>query len=303
MQQVIQDSRSIEVPSTHQPLSIRSATQVSDADVQAFERDGVVCLRGVFNSDWCELLKEAALEALDSGAGRPREVQNKTAGSGRFYSNVYLSDLDWRFRLLRDRSPAPEVAATLMRSDSIRFYYDQLFVKTPSAGAPTPWHNDLPFWPFRGNDLISMWIALSPVTTENSGLQYVAGSHRWGKMFRAVTPDYDPNLADESMPVCPDYGSDAGDQAGKLLSWDMQPGDVLCHHPLTVHGASGNKSTTETRIGLSVRFLGQDVQWDPRPRTMRLRHDPGVQPGAFPADDVALPVVWERSSGLRALAT
>jgi hypothetical protein len=82
----------------------------------------------------------------------------------------------------------------------------------------------------------------------------------------------------------------------------MQPGDVLCHHPLTVHGAAGNSSATQSRIGLSIRYLGRDVRWDPRPHTMALRRDPGVAPGAFPADDVALPPVWNRSQGLLALA-
>jgi hypothetical protein len=35
---------------------------------------------------------------------------------------------------------------------------------------------------------------------------------------------------------------------------------------------------------------------------MKLRGDPGVAPGAFPADDVALPIVWERARGHVALA-
>jgi len=280
-------------------LSLRPARPITDADIAAFDRDGVVCLRGMFDAAWCDLLREAAVETMDSGKGRVREPK-LGEGQGRFYSNVYLSDLDERFRLLRDRSPAAEIAATLMRSDQVRFFYDQLFVKAASTSAPTPWHNDLPFWPFRGNDLISIWIALTPVSKETSGVQYVAGSHRWNKMFRAVTPDDDPRFADASMDVCPDYGSPAYEHDANVhvLSWDMQPGDVLCHHPLTVHGAAGNASPTQMRIGLSIRFLGADVRWDPRPHTMALRRDPGVAPGAFPADDVALPIVWERAGGL-----
>lgn len=280
-------------------LSIKPEREVTDDDVAAFERDGVVCLRRVFDARWCELLREAALEAMNSGRGRVREPALEP-GQGRFYSSVYQSDHDARFARLRDASPAPEVAARLMRSDRIRFFYDQLFIKAPGTAAPTPWHNDLPFWPFRGNDLISLWIALAPVSRETSGVQYVAGSHRWNKMFRAVTPDYDPRFMDESLEVCPDYGAGTQEDV-RVLSWDMQPGDVLCHHPLTVHGAAGNASPTQWRIGLSIRYLGTDVRWDPRPHTMALRRDPGVAPGAYPADDLALPPVWERGRGLLAL--
>jgi ectoine hydroxylase-related dioxygenase (phytanoyl-CoA dioxygenase family) len=282
-------------------LSTRPARPIVDADVDAFERDGVVCLRGMFDADWCRVLHDAALEAMDSNRGRVREPR-LGEGEGRFYSSVYQSDYDARFARLRDASPAPEIAARLMRASQVRFFYDQLFIKAPGTVAPTPWHNDLPFWPFRGNDLVSIWIALTPVSRATSGVQYVAGSHRWDKMFRAVTPDYDPRFMDEAMEVCPDYGAGEGDPSVHTLSWDMQPGDVLCHHPLTVHGAAGNASATQMRIGLSIRYLGHDVRWDPRPHTMNLRRDPGVAPGEFPADDVALPIVWREGHGLVATA-
>jgi ectoine hydroxylase-related dioxygenase (phytanoyl-CoA dioxygenase family) len=278
-------------------LSTDPARPIANDEVAAFERDGVVCLRGMFDADWCRVLHDAALEAMDSNRGRVREPK-LGEGQGRFYSSVYQSDFDARFARLRDASPAPAIAARLMRANEVRFFYDQLFIKAPGTVAPTPWHNDLPFWPFRGNDLVSIWIALTPVSKATSGVQYVAGSHRWDTMFRAVTPDYDPRFMDEAMAVCPDYGAGEGDPSARILSWDMQPGDVLCHHPLTVHGAAGNASATQMRIGLSIRYLGRDVRWDPRPHTMSLRRDPGVAPGEFPADDVALPIVWREGHGL-----
>ncbi|CAN5621902.1 phytanoyl-CoA dioxygenase family protein [soil metagenome] len=282
------------------PLHLHPLREVTSQDRIDFERDGVVCLRGMFDAAWTDRLHDAALGLMASGAGRVREPA-LGKGQGRFYSNVYMSDIDEDFRLLRDRSPAPEIAAKLMGAEQVRFYYDQLFLKEAGTAAPTPWHNDLPFWPFRGNDLISLWIALTPVSKQTSGVQYVAGSHKWGKMFRAITPDYDPRFADESMEVCPDYGAlaDAGQSAPehRILCWDMQPGDVLCHHPLTVHGAAGNASASQRRIGLSIRFLGNDVQWDPRERSMKLRREPEVARGAYPADDVALPIVWDRELG------
>jgi ectoine hydroxylase-related dioxygenase (phytanoyl-CoA dioxygenase family) len=277
-------------------MNLHPLRPVSEEDVRAFERDGVVCLRGLFDDEWCTRLHDAALRVMSSGAGRVREAK-PADGRGRFYSNVYLADLDPDFRALRDASPAPEIAAALMRADTVRYFYDQIFIKEPGTSAPTPWHNDLPFWPFRGNDLVSIWIALTPVSKATSGVEYVAGSHKWNKWYRAVTPDYDPRFMDMNLEECPNYSEGAADPAIRLLCWDMQPGDVLCHHPLTVHGATGNASPTQRRIGLSIRYLGRDVQWDPRPHTMKLRGDPGVPPGAFPADDVALPVVWERARG------
>ena len=79
-------------------------------------------------------------------------------------------------------SPAAEIAARLMGVPDVRYFYDQLFIKEPGTQAPTDWHHGLPFWPFKGNHIASVWIALTPVNQENSGLVYVAGSHNWGTL-------------------------------------------------------------------------------------------------------------------------
>ena len=185
-------------------------------------------------------------------------------------------------------SALPKAAAALMRSDVARFFYDQLFIKDPGTVSPTTWHNDMPFWPLTGSDLISCWVALTPADVESSGLEYVAGSHRWNTHFRATFPPF----ADEAMAEAPDFTLEENRVGQRILSWDMAPGDVLFHHPLVVHGAGGNRSQVQRRVGLSVRYIGADAQWAPRPKAMPLPRDPAVAVGAYPADDAAFPVAW-----------
>lgn len=266
---------------------------VTEADIEAYERDGAVCLRGMFDDDWVTRMRDATMAYRAAGAGRLRVVQ-KEKEEGQFYSNVFMCGSDPDFLAFRDESPAAKIAAALMRVDKVRFWYDQLFVKDPGTSAVTQWHHDLPFWPFLGEHLISIWVAFTPVSKATSGVEYIAGSHRWGKFYRPITPDEDPAFANPDLEPCPNFSEREDDPALKFLSWDLQPGDCLCHHPLTVHGAGGNKSADQLRIGLSIRFLGEDVQWDPRPYTVKLPMEPDVPKGAFPADDRLFPVIWER---------
>ncbi|HUT48216.1 MAG TPA: phytanoyl-CoA dioxygenase family protein [Alphaproteobacteria bacterium] len=266
---------------------------ISEADIESYERDGAVCLRGMFDADWVKRMHDATMAYREAGAGRLRVVQ-KGAEKGQFYSNVFMCGGDPDFLAFRDTSPAAKIAASLMRVDRVRFWYDQLFVKDPGTTAVTQWHHDLPFWPFQGEHLISIWVAFTPVTKASSGVEYIAGSHRWGKFYRPVTPDEDPAFANPDLEPCPNFSERADDPDLRFLSWDLEPGDCLCHHPLTVHGAGGNKSADQLRIGLSVRFLGDDVQWDPRPYTVKLPKEPDVAKGAYPADDALFPVIWER---------
>jgi len=264
---------------------------VSAEDLAAFQRDGAVCLRNVVPKEDVARLREASIAFMNEGRGRTRDGSTDMNAKGRFFSAAFLGAIDKRFNDFAANSVLPEVAAQLMETDQVRFYYDQLFIKEPGATSPTAWHNDLPYWPLLGEDILSLWVALTPVSRETSGVQYLAGSHRWNTMFRAITPDNDPKFMDYDLEPCPNYSDPEISRDHEVLSWDLQPGDVLAHHPLTAHGAGGNASASAIRIGLSIRYLGRDVRWSPRPFVMKLPIEPQVAPGQFPADDLAFPIV------------
>ena len=52
-----------------------------------------------------------------------------------------------------------------------------------------------------------------------------------------------------------------------IISWDVKPGDIILHHPLTLHSSSGNLSSVKRRRGLALRYVGEDVVWDARKGT------------------------------------
>lgn len=276
-------------------MNRKPLNRVTEDDIRAYERDGVVCLRNMVDRDWVERMYEAAMRWMATDVGR---IARNPDGSGRFKINTFMCRSDEDFRAFRDESPVAEIAASLMRVDEVRFWYDQLFVKAPRTSAITHWHHDLPYWPFRGSHIVSLWVAFTPASKATSGVEYVAGSHKWNKFFRAVTPDEDAAYTDKSLEPCPDFSLPEfrDDPTLRFLSWDLEPGDIVCHHPLTVHGAGGNESATQPRVGLSVRFLGEDVVWDPRDHVLKTPEPPKLKAGDYPADDAVFPVTWRRSA-------
>ena len=182
-----------------------------------------------------------------------------------------------------------------MGADEVRVFYDQVFVKEPNTNEATDWHHDLPFWPMRGNQILSVWVALTDVGPENSALEYIAGSHKWGKFYRAAIPDKDPNFKSD-LEECPNFSELRGNPDYRFLSWEMKAGDCLVHHPLTVHGAPGNFSPKRRRAAISTRYFGRDAFWDPRPATMKITGDPQLVAGQRPEDDRVFPVAWRKSA-------
>jgi ectoine hydroxylase-related dioxygenase (phytanoyl-CoA dioxygenase family) len=272
-------------------MSVRSTTRVTEEDRRLYEQDGVVCLRGVIDRSWVDRVY-AAIDRVMADPGKRSREAVKPGGRGRFHVNSFVSRWDDDFRDFVLHSPCAEIAGQLMNADGVRFFYDQIFVKEPGTEAPTQWHHDLPYWPVQGEQIASVWLALTPVTKATSGVQYAAGSHRWGKSYRAITPDEDPRFT-TAHEACPDFSANP-DPNVRLLSWDMEPGDVLVHHPLTAHGAGGNTSNNQRRLAISTRYMGAGVTWDPRPTTMTIP-DAGAPEKGDPVTGDCFPVVWHRN--------
>ena len=109
------------------------------ADVQAaYRRDGVVCLRRAFDASWIETLREIVPAALAPDNADLEQYSDGFAGEmdcARKYPTVQ----DFVFS-----SPCAELAARVIGSASLNFFYDFLFVKEPGAAARTPWHQASP---------------------------------------------------------------------------------------------------------------------------------------------------------------
>ena len=261
---------------------------VTGADIQAFETDGVVCLRKVIAPERAAEMLRATYDFIDQGPESAKT--NITENGGRYFTGNTMSRTDSVFRDFALKSTLPKVAANLMKTDTVRFFYDQVFLVEPETRKATPWHNDLAHWPFDGEDIVSLWVALTHVDSESSPLEYVAGSHTDKKLYRAA-PLRETTANDAStFDVCPNYSDARNQQNQRILSWELEPGDVLAHHPLVLHGAKPNTSRAQLRCGLSLRYLGRDVRYFPRENVTRSRQF-AATPGQYPADDVNLPLI------------
>ena len=145
-----------------------------------------------------------------------------------------------------------------------------MFNIAPSSGEFTPWHHDLPFWPVSGLQVVTIWLAFDRVVEANGAMKFIRGSHRWGKRFRpystldsGVTREqFEPATDDGSEPV-PDF--DAEPDRYEILSFDLEPGDAIAFHALTVHASSPNTTLDKQRRAYAMRFTGDEVRYDDRP--------------------------------------
>ncbi len=264
---------------------------IGESDVAAYDSDGVVCLRGQFGAGWVERMR-AAIERDLASPGPNATNFAEGSSAGKFFGDMYMWRHDPEFRAAALDSPAPAIAARLMRSDSADFFYDQLFVKEPGTAHPTPWHQDQPYWPVKGWQIASVWIALDDIDRSNGAVEFVAGSHSWGVNYRP-TPfrkGHEIKFTSSDLVQIPDI--DAERDKYDIKSWEMQPGDCLVFHAMIVHGAPGNLSPGARRRGLSLRYTGDDARYDPRPGTFQFPYKPDLVAGA-PMTCELFPRAWK----------
>ena len=75
------------------------APLVSEPDVAAFERDGVVCLRGLFDRDWVSRMR-VAMDRVIANPSDEGKLLNPDGTPGRFERDLFMWMRDDDFRAL-----------------------------------------------------------------------------------------------------------------------------------------------------------------------------------------------------------
>ena len=270
--------------------------KLSEEEVASFRTNGVVKVSGAVDPSWIPELLTVADGQLTKPSKWVNDV-NAGASENRLFTDRYL----WRHndvihRFVHD-SGCARLAAQAMGSNSARFYFDHLLIKKVNTPTITPWHQDAPYWPFRGKQIASIWLALTPVTVEGSGMEFIRGSHLDDVYYLPEVfggaDNKSGHWANEQRGVAvPDI--DANREEHDIVSFDMAPGDALIFSAWILHGARGNSSSTQDRVALSTRWLGDDVLWDPR-EGVDPTVDPTqvlVDPGMPPRDNSFFPEIF-----------
>lgn len=263
---------------------------ITEQEIQTYHEDGVVVLRGMFDSEWVKHLRNAAEEDM-AAPGKLHQELTKSGNSGRFYFNTFMWTYHDGFKRFVYESPAAEIAGTVMHVSKTNIFFDQLLIKEPGTEEKTPWHHDMPYWPVRGDHVCTVWLALDPVTKDSGAVEYIKGSHRWNQAFKPPAFAGDDKYKID-LPAVPDI--EAQRDQYEFLQFELEPGDCTVHHGLLVHAAPGNALSHRRRRAMVSRWAGDDAVYNPLPNIQQMMWDPDIAAGG-PLDSDLWPVIWRQS--------
>ena len=140
-----------------------------------------------------------------------------------------------------------------------------------------------------------MWIPIDPVPREST-LEFVGASHL-GPWFQPRT------FLDNKSKWFPEGSLEelAADEEirknNQIFGWEMQPGDIVVFNMLTLHSSKGVLKNQRRRV-FSVRFIGDDVTFAPRPWPTSPDF-PGLNEeirAGSPMDYPFFPIVYEQNN-------
>ncbi|MDC6451753.1 phytanoyl-CoA dioxygenase family protein, partial [Alphaproteobacteria bacterium] len=153
-------------------------------------------------------------------------------------------------------SPEFTNLAKFIIGETVQPQWAQLFNKPKNTGMGAPFHQDNYYWNVIDNKTVTIWLALDEVNETNGALSYYENSHKKGLITHEATF---AKGTSQGVPknILRQF------HAESLVVPTLQPGDILLHHGLTVHGSLPNNSN-KNRRGMSFWYKSASAGYDER---------------------------------------
>jgi len=275
---------------------------LTSEEVDIYHRDGVVPLRSMFDKEWIELLNKGLDINCESPTEQSRIWDKNDSGHTMFYDSLAWREIE-EYKKFIFNSPAAELCGQLMKSTTVNFFFDAVFVRSAGTKFETPWHQDEPYWSIEGYDACTLWMPLVPVKEKNC-LSFVPGSHLFKSVFNQKNfgeitghPKDQVDFSKVADQEFPDINADP--EHFGVVSWEMQPGDCIVFNGRTMHGGSGKLDNDCNLRVFTTKWLGDDAHikfrnygMDPDFSSLMIKK--GLKSGDRPDTDM-YPQIWPKS--------
>ncbi|HCP01643.1 MAG: phytanoyl-CoA dioxygenase [Alphaproteobacteria bacterium] len=213
---------------------------LSPEQIDSYRRDGFLCPIPV-------------MSPVDANHHRT-SLENVQASHPELMEGVAAQKLHLVTSWMADiiRTPTILDAVESLIGPNLLCWSSTLFVKPPDGKAFVSWHQDGNYWGLDNPEVATAWLALTPATSKNGCMRMIPGSHEWEASAHIETFAND-NLLSRGQVMAREIDDAA---AVDLI---LAPGEISLHHVNVAHASEPNRST-ESRIGIAIRYISPRVR-------------------------------------------
>ncbi|MDB6095264.1 MAG: hypothetical protein JWM32_2826 [Verrucomicrobia bacterium] len=139
----------------------------------------------------------------------------------------------------------------------IALFASHFICKPRGNGQRVPWHEDSTYWKtmITPMEVVTVWLAIDPATTENGCMRIIPRTHNTGKMGFS---DYE-DLTEKA--VFSNEIKAAQRDMTKVIPIELEANQCSLHDARLIHGSEANTST-KRRCGYTMRYISTKVRED-----------------------------------------
>ncbi len=229
----------------------RADMTLTSQQISDFKTNGFLRLEQFADSQLCDEIRDLAahhlFEKIEPIESEEEYLQKETdAKTTRRLRQVYD-----REPLFAEWMTNPEIRPILeqLLGEEPRLllaHHNSIMTKLAHISSVTTWHQDIRYWHFENDNLLSVWLSLGDEYLENGLLEFIPGTHKM---------TFSPEQFDENAAFREDLPQNRAIIAHRV-HFNLKKGDVVLFHAKTLHYANKN-SSDEPKISFvySVRGL------------------------------------------------
>ncbi len=222
--------------------------------VQQYERDGVVRVPQLFGPGEIQRIRTQIDRYIRETVPGIDTADYVLEADGKSVRNLWrLQEHDAFFAALASEPRVVDLVRPLVKSEPVLMGVET-FNKPARAGSAVPAHQDNAYFCMAPPDVLTLWLALDPVTEGNGPIFYLTGSHHEG-----MRPHKSSGVQGNSMGLVDPL------EAHDPFVGTLDPGDALIHHAEIVQYSAPN-TTDHARCAMLMVFRGEHCAPDPELR-------------------------------------
>jgi non-haem Fe2+, alpha-ketoglutarate-dependent halogenase len=220
---------------------------LSSTEIEAYRAQGLLFPKPALSAEKAtEYL--ATLEQYEAETGGPV--------NGKYRYKCHLV-FPWINELMRNEAIL-DMVEDLIGPD-IMVWSSHLYPKEPGDGRFISWHQDSAHWGLETDNILTVWVALTPATRNNGCMRMLPGSQTTGTVEHRDTWET-KNILTRGQTI-----ADTIDEE-RAVWVELEPGQASIHHLYMWHSSPPNV-TDERRVAVALRYV------TPRARQTRADRD------------------------------
>ncbi len=204
-------------------------------EISRFRQDGLLFPKRVLSAD--------------AAAGYLAELEAYEASIGGSVNGKHRYKCHLLFPWINDLMRQPQILDMVKNvlGPDLMIWTTHLYPKEPGDGRFISWHQNSAHWGLATDDIVTVWIALTPATTANGCIRMLPGSHVFGTVSHHDSAD-PKNILTRGQTL------DRQIDESQTVSLELQPGEASLHHLYMMHASHANQSDGR-RVAVALRYI------------------------------------------------